>query len=503
MSLVLIVDSETQLRCGASWCLGFADQCDLPIRVIVAGKDRKALVRRAEKSFVGDSDSEDDVEVDSNSESELKGAAQSGNRPDVKVISADSDTESLLAACKSAGCSVLVLIEDDGEHSDQAAIFESSPTLTVWMRPYRGAPTQSRQIVEVARGSKPVGTVVTEKLMGLIPGSLLNDQKVSEIGDVGDFVKATAEQVELESFSEDTVLLVGVSSRHKSDPLYRLGRHLMQQSPALSVMMVHTGHSVSKHASGRLDEWVRRVALPMQREQRVQLVSELEIGAKLDWEYVGLISAAAMLAAFGLVQNSAAVIIGAMLIAPLMTPILSAGLALAHGNKPLFYSAVRTVIVGFLGALLTSVAFGVLVRFTLGTGVTEEMWARCNPTWLDFCVGFVGGVAASYARTRSHLSSALAGAAIAAALVPPISTAGLQIALGHYVTEPEGRPIIGPILLVLVNVLSIMAGSAIVLWLGGIRSEHRHGASSRWGPRMTALIWMAVLAFLVGLIQWS
>ena len=209
-----------------------------------------------------------------------------------------------------------------------------------------------------------------------------------------------------------------------------------------------------------------------------------------------------MLAAFGLLQNSAAVIIGAMLIAPLMTPIIGAGLALAIGNWPLFKSAIQSILLGFVAALFASFLFGLLalgcdhllgLRLIPEFDELTEMTSRCRPSPIDLCVGLVGGVAASYSRTRSHLSSALAGAAIAAALVPPISTAGLQFALGDWTGDEHRWPIAGPLLLVSVNVLTIMIGSSFVLWARGMRADRKLPARSRWAPRMIILLLLLTL----------
>jgi len=208
-----------------------------------------------------------------------------------------------------------------------------------------------------------------------------------------------------------------------------------------------------------------------------------------------------MLAAFGLLQNSAAVIIGAMLIAPLMTPILGAGMALTHGNRPLFQSACITITVGFLGALTSSFLFGCLVELIQGPRLTSEMLARSHPSPLDFCVGLVGGMAASYARTRSHLSSALAGAAIAAALVPPISTAGLQLAFGQWTADDQNWPILGPMVLVTINVLTIMIGSSFVLYARGMRPQRSDRTPDKWPLRITALIGILLLMVLVSLMS--
>ncbi len=152
---------------------------------------------------------------------------------------------------------------------------------------------------------------------------------------------------------------------------------------------------------------------------------------------------------------------------------------------------------GFVGALAASMLFGWLYLSFHDPVISEEMWARCRPSPLDFCVGLVGGIAASYARTRSHLSSALAGAAIAAALVPPIATAGLQLAFWHWDSSEVGIPVVGPLLLVSVNVLTIMIGSSFVLWARGMRTDRSLSIKDRWGLRMFALLVLLVLLILI------
>ncbi|MFN3193229.1 MAG: DUF389 domain-containing protein [Aureliella sp.] len=266
----------------------------------------------------------------------------------------------------------------------------------------------------------------------------------------------------------------------------------------------------------QIPEFVANAVPQMEREQRRSLSQQLEKYASLDFEFIALISASSFLASFGLLQNSAAVIIGAMLVAPLMTPILGAGLALAHGNRPLFRSSLRTISLGFLAALLTSCCFGCIVRFLFPVilderngliYLTSEMWSRTHPTGIDFLVGLVGGAAAAFARTRSHLADALAGAAIAAALVPPISTAGLHIAFtGLALGIPESygsvsNLIYGPVLLFVANMLTIMIGSSFVLWACGIRADHGHSRKEKWTTRMTFLLVMLTAIVLVWIIQ--
>lgn len=256
----------------------------------------------------------------------------------------------------------------------------------------------------------------------------------------------------------------------------------------------------------------------MERDTRRALAEHLQQYSQLDFEFISLICASTFLASFGLLQNSAAVIIGAMLVAPLMTPILGAGLSLAQGNRPLFTNSLKTISIGFVAALATSLCLGLIVRFLVPSilqqqdGVirlTDEMWARTHPTSIDFLVGLVGGSAAAFARTRTHLADALAGAAIAAALVPPIATAGLHLSLYPLEIAAPDRTgvannlIFGPALLFVANMLTIMIGSSFVLWACGVRSNHSYSRRERWSTRVTMLLMTLTAVVLVWIVQYS
>ena len=122
-------------------------------------------------------------------------------------------------------------------------------------------------------------------------------------------------------------------------------------------------------------------------------------------------------------------------------------------------------------------------------------------------MGLVGGSAAAFARTRTHLADALAGAAIAAALVPPIATAGLQLSFSFLtIAPPPGASettnlVYGPILLFTANMLTIMIGSCFVLWACGVRADRSYSRSDRWKTRMTALLMTLTAVALVWILQ--
>jgi len=185
--------------------------------------------------------------------------------------------------------------------------------------------------------------------------------------------------------------------------------------------------------------------------------------------------------------DSGAVVIGAMLVAPLMTPLLGGGLALVQGNWPLWRNCQRAVLFGFFSALGIGFLMGLFAR-ALSFELTNELAARGAPSILDLGVAFVSGVAASYCLARPKLSGALAGVAIAAALVPPIATTGICLAMGKFTVAQGAGLLFGT------NVVAIVIGSALNFFLAGIRG--RGAAAGGWAKR-TAILFALVMAGLV------
>ena len=135
-----------------------------------------------------------------------------------------------------------------------------------------------------------------------------------------------------------------------------------------------------------------------------------------------------LIASLGLDLNSEAVIIGAMLISPLMSPILGIGLGVGINDRETLLDSLRYFVISIVIALFSSVVY---FRFTpLGT-FTDMIEARTAPTLLDGMVAIFGGLAGIISITRKDKSNAIPGVAIATALMPPLCVAGYGIAKGE------------------------------------------------------------------------
>jgi uncharacterized hydrophobic protein (TIGR00271 family) len=154
------------------------------------------------------------------------------------------------------------------------------------------------------------------------------------------------------------------------------------------------------------------------------LFPALREDARLNSIYLVLMVLSTMLATVGLYLNSSSVIIGAMLLAPLMAPIVSLAMGILRGNIKLFKDSIGKIVLGILIALLSSALITCLFPYK---PITDEMLARINPTLLDLAVAIISGIAAAYSKSFKEIIQSLAGVAIAVALVPPLAVAGIGI----------------------------------------------------------------------------
>ena len=210
--------------------------------------------------------------------------------------------------------------------------------------------------------------------------------------------------------------------------------------------------------------------------------------------FATLIVLSTMIAAFGLLSNSAAVVIGAMLVAPLMTPMLALSASLIYAQMRRFVGALLMVVFGTLAAI----AVGWLVALIASGGLTpdafdSEILARTSPSLLDLGIAVAAGLAGGYVLTHKGTTSSLPGVAIAVALVPPLATVGITLQLGA--TDLA----YGALLLYTTNLIAIVLSASIVMLMSGfVPDQIRQLARGKMGIRL--LPWaMALVAVAVPL----
>jgi uncharacterized hydrophobic protein (TIGR00271 family) len=200
------------------------------------------------------------------------------------------------------------------------------------------------------------------------------------------------------------------------------------------------------------------------RERPEELEHAQVMNSIVPFQYVTILGLSAIIGTIGLAADSAVVIIGAMLIAPLMKPIISLSYGVVIGDWPL---KARAIITLCLGALAT-IAVSYLVEQILGLyEPTNEILSRIRPSLLDLGIAISAGVAATLAATRKNVMDAIPGVAIAVSLVPPLSVVGIGLSIGEPVIT------FGALLLFLVNLTAIVLTSVLVFLMEGFGTLRR------------------------------
>ena len=259
-------------------------------------------------------------------------------------------------------------------------------------------------------------------------------------------------------------------------------------------VLVVARHVVRDGLSGRIErlvDWVRPGLTEVEQET-LRWTARRQATTTID--YVTLLGLSAILATLGLVQNSTAVIIGAMLVAPLLGPLSAMSIGLVTARTALLRRGAVTLTVGTVAAMALSFMVGWLLPLA---EPTEQMLLRAEPSLLDVGVAVASGLVGAFATARKDIPAALAGVAIAAALVPPLSTVGIGAAMG----DPGLAG--GALLLFLVNIASVVATGAAAFWWFGMRPVEQDHATRRQlaSAVLGAGLLFVVVTAAVGLLQ--
>lgn len=236
--------------------------------------------------------------------------------------------------------------------------------------------------------------------------------------------------------------------------------------------------------------WVRALSLlpRINPADYAELYEKLQSGSRWNADFIVMLGLATSIATLGLLQNSPAVVIGSMLLAPLMTPMIGMGLALNRGNPKLAYSSFRAIGRGFLMSLLISAVIGYI---TPGSDLTPEILSRTEPNILDLLIAVFSGMAAAYAIARPGLAGSIAGVAIATALVPPLCSAGIALSYGEFPAA------IGAAWLLAANILAIILAAALTFRAMGLSEFSAIAPRRLWVRRV--VIGLSICCVVTGL----
>ncbi len=222
-----------------------------------------------------------------------------------------------------------------------------------------------------------------------------------------------------------------------------------------------------------------------------ELYEDIKDAADFSNTYLALVVLSTVVAAIGLRQNSVAIIIGAMVIAPMLGSNMALALSTTLGDLPLLWRAFRTIMAGMVVTIALSVIIGVLLYVD---PAKAEVASRTRVELSDIAVALASGCAGSLVFT-SGLSAALVGVMVSVALFPPLVTCGLLLGGGKYELA------IGALSLFLVNLICVNLAGVITFLVKGIQPAtlwEKDRATK--ATRIAIVLWVTLLAALISII---
>lgn len=239
----------------------------------------------------------------------------------------------------------------------------------------------------------------------------------------------------------------------------------------------------------RFSKFGRRVAEPTQVQQ---LHADLLEESVVNTAYLVLIVGACAIATFGLLTNSTAVIIGAMIIAPLMLPIRGMAFGALAGNLVLFRRGLMAVAIGSGLAVGLSAGLGWLTGISM---FGSEVLSRSKPTLLDLAIAVAAGALSGYAKVQPKVATSLAGTAIAVALMPPLCVVGMGLAHTNWALSQ------GASLLYVTNLLGITLSCMLTFLVLGYTPWKDARRALSWAIALTGILLLPLSASFFRLVQ--
>jgi uncharacterized hydrophobic protein (TIGR00271 family) len=286
---------------------------------------------------------------------------------------------------------------------------------------------------------KNIGFVSTSKL--IIEGSMSFDFTIDDVA-------LSAKTIELEVFN--TNLTVGYGKSFESAIAQAEEENL---SETVSINHLPKGEIRELLISGKVP-FLKKAS----DEDIKEALLTIKESAKISSIFIALTILSTLLATVGIFQDSTPTVIGAMILAPLMAPIIALSMGIVRSNKLITQSSIITLALGVMSALFFSFALTFFMPLDI---MTSQMSSRINPNLLDLFVAIFSGIAGAYASSKEEVAKSLAGVAIAIALVPPLAVTGIGIGWAEW-------PMIhGSFLLFLTNLFGmIIAASLTFIILG-------------------------------------
>jgi uncharacterized hydrophobic protein (TIGR00341 family) len=313
-------------------------------------------------------------------------------------------------------------------------------------------------------------------------------------------------EVIAESGSADTIRAIADKTKAEDLRLGVIGEDGMQLSrilvedDALQDVVDKLQHVLGAQHTARITVLPVEMFLPRSEEQiarkkktskiaaRESLYQEVKTSAELDRNYIVLVILSTIVAAIALIENNVAVVIGAMVIAPLLGPNLALSVGTALGDTDLMAKSAKTLAVGIVLSIALSSGIGFFWTFE---NFSPELMSR-TVVGIDSAVLALASGAAAALSLTTRLSSVLVGVMVAVALLPPATTLGIMLGKGNFTFAMDAG------LLLAVNIVSVNLASKIVFWAKGVspRTWYEKEKAKR-AMRIYLVVWFITLLALM------
>lgn len=226
------------------------------------------------------------------------------------------------------------------------------------------------------------------------------------------------------------------------------------------------------------------------RASRHELYNVVESASHFSVNYRWMLVLSSLVAAAGLINDSAAVVIGAMVIAPLIGPFTALSFAALLGDLKLMRRSLLTSTLGILIPLVIAIGFGLIFGAPFSS---TEFLSRTEVSIMDIIIALAAGSAGALSFVK-RVSEALVGVMVSVALLPPTVVLGMIIGAG------EWGMVITPLLLVLVNIHAILLSAILVFWLTGIKPINWKEVQVASVSRVAALVFVSVVIVILAVV---
>jgi uncharacterized hydrophobic protein (TIGR00341 family) len=293
----------------------------------------------------------------------------------------------------------------------------------------------------------------------------------------------------------DALLVEVVVRTEEAEPLLDLLEQRFGGTPEFRALVLRVHATVPAVPEKEPEPAAEPEEKPPGRVARAEIQNELASGIDVGPVFLATVFLSSVIAATGLMRDNVAVVIGAMVVAPLLTPMMALAFAVTVGDLEFGHKAVRTIVIGAGLSFLLAVLMGWLVPGE----TTGEILSRTQPHWSDLLLALASGAAGALAFT-SGVSGSLVGVMVAVALLPPLVVAGMLLGRGEFAGAFGGATLLA------INAISVVLAGALSFAWRGLRprtwwEKEKARRSFRRAVLVSSLLAAALLALV--LLEWG